>query len=154
MAHVIYMVETDLDPDTVWSAFIEFGPRRTEIFPDISPGSYQLLERGEGWARVRESTDSLRIWSVERYEWRKPIVTTTSEDSNVIHPGGTWKFEILPRGGGGTVVRAEMDRHAKGLRGHLLHAAFQGSSGRVLAARMQKMLKGLEARSKPAGTSP
>ena len=59
MARVTYTVETDLSPKVVWDALTEFGPRRAELWPDLSPSSFRVLDRGEGWARVREGTASL-----------------------------------------------------------------------------------------------
>jgi len=72
MARVSYSVSTDLDPRVVWDALTEFGPRRAELWPDLSPESFQVLERGDGWARVKEGTARLGIWSIERYEWKEP----------------------------------------------------------------------------------
>jgi hypothetical protein len=144
LARVSYSVACDADPDTVWAALTEFGQRRGEVWPDISPGSYRVLEQGDGWALVRESTDSIGIWVIERYEWAKPVITATAQDSNVILPGGTWRMEVEHRPGGGSIVHSRMDRRAKGVRGHILHAVFQVTGGRFLAMRLGGMLSGLK----------
>lgn len=140
MARVAYTVETDLDPKIVWDALTEFGPRRAELWPDLSPASFRVLERGESWARVREGTASLGIWSIERYEWTQPVITATVEDANAAQPGGTWRMEVRPRTGGGSVLTIWMNRRAKGFVGHIIHGLFQVTSGRFLAARTQRML--------------
>ncbi len=142
MARVTYTVVTDRDPAVVWGALTEFGPRRAELWPDLSP-SFKVLERGDDWAVVRESTDSLRIWAVERYEWHSPVITATVHESNAAQPGGTWRMEVRPRDGGGSVLTIHMDRRAKGLVGHLLHGVFQATNGRFLAARTQRMLSNI-----------
>src|SRR5215467_9309178 len=77
VAKVSYTVETDLSPAVVWDALTEFGPRRAKLWPDLSPSSFKVLERGDNWARVREGTASLGIWSIERYEWAEPVITAT-----------------------------------------------------------------------------
>ena len=140
MAKVTYTVETKLDPKVVWEALTEFGPRRAELWPDLSPSSFQVLDRGDGWARVREGTAVLGIWSIERYEWREPVITATVEEANAAQTGGTWRMEVRPREGGGSLLTISMDRKAKGFVGHIIHGLFQVTNGRFLAARTRRML--------------
>ena len=140
MARVTYSVATDLPPQLVWDALTEFGPRRAELWPDLSASSFQVLERGEGWARVREGTASLGIWSIERYEWTYPVITATVEEANAAQSGGTWRMEVQAGPSGGSVVTVRMDRRAKGFVGHLIHGLFQLTNGRFLAARTRRML--------------
>ncbi len=142
MARVSYTLETDLEPNVVWDALTEFGPRRALLWPDLSP-SFKVLDRGEGWAKVREGTDSLGIWAIERYEWREPVITATVQDSNAAQAGGTWRMEVRPRSGGGSVLNIAMDRRAKGFVGHIIHAIFQVTNGRFLAVRTRRMLSNL-----------
>ena len=144
MARVSYRVETALEPKVVWDALTEFGPRRAQLWPDLSPESFQVLDRGDGWARVREGTASLGIWSIERYEWAYPVITATVEKANAAQSGGTWRMEVKARAGGGTVVECAMDRRAKGLVGHFVHAGFQVTNGGLLAARTRRMLANIK----------
>ena len=145
MAKVAYSVATDLEPHTVWSALTEFGPRRAELWPDLSPSSFRVLDLGDGWARVREGTATLGIWSIERYEWTYPVITATVEEANAAQTGGTWRMEVVPRQGGGTILNIAMDRRAKGVVGHIVHALFQVTNGRFLAARTRRMLANIKA---------
>ncbi len=133
-------METDLSPAVVWNALTEFGPRRAELWPDLSAESFKVLELGPNWARVREGTASLGIWSVERYEWTEPVITATVEEANATQTGGTWRMEVRARANGGSVLSISMDRKAKGLTGHLIHGLFQVTNGRFLAARTRRML--------------
>lgn len=143
MAKVTYTVETDLDPKLVWDALTEFGPRRCELWPDLSPSSFKVLERGPNWARVREGTAGLGIWSIERYEWTEPVITATVEEANAAQSGGTWRMEVRPRSGGGSILSVSMDRRAKGFVGHIIHGLFQVTNGRFLAGRTRRMLSNL-----------
>ena len=143
MAKVTYSVETDLDPKVVWNALTEFGPRRAELWPDLSPSSFKVLDTGPNWARVREGTASLGIWSIERYEWSEPVITATVEQANAAQSGGTWRMEVRPRTGGGSVVTISMNRRAKGFIGHVIHGIFQVTNGRFLAARTRRMLSNI-----------
>lgn len=140
MAKVTYTVESEHSPAVVWDALTEFGPRRAELWPDLSPASFSVLERGPNWARVREGTARLGIWSVERYEWTEPVITATVEDASAAQSGGTWRMEVRPRPGGGSILTISMNRKAKGFRGHLIHGLFQVTKGRFLAARTRRML--------------
>ena len=140
MARVSYSVTTDLEPKVVWDALTEFGPRRAELWPDLSPDSFKVLDRGDNWARVKEGTASLGIWSIERYEWEYPVITATVEDASAAQTGGTWRMEVQPRTGGGSVLAIKMDRRAKGFVGHIIHGIFQITNGRFLAARTRRML--------------
>jgi hypothetical protein len=140
VAKVTYTVETDLSPQVVWEALTEFGPRRTELWPDLSPASFRVLERGANWARVREGTASLGIWSIERYEWAEPVITASVEQANAAESGGTWRMEVQPRSGGGSVLTISMNRRAKGFVGHIIHGLFQVTNGRILATRTRRML--------------
>jgi hypothetical protein len=140
MARVSYSVSTDLDPKFVWDALTEFGPRRAELWPDLSPESFKVLERGDSWARVKEGTASLGIWSIERYEWTEPVITATVEVANAAQTGGTWRMEVRPGPKGGSILTVSMNRKAKGFVGHIIHGVFQVTNGRFLAARTQRML--------------
>ena len=143
MAKVNYSVETDLEPKVVWDALTEFGPRRAELWPDLSPSSFKVLEQGDGWARVKEGTASLGIWSIERYEWQEPVITATVELANAAQTGGTWRMEVRPGAAGGSILTITMDRRAKGFVGHIIHGIFQVTNGRFLAARTRRMLANL-----------
>jgi len=143
VARVSYTVATEISPEVVWDALTEFGPRRAQLWPDLSPSSFKVLERGESWARVREGTAGLGIWSIERYEWKEPVITATVEQANAAQAGGTWRMEVRPRAGGGSVLTINMDRRAKGVVGHLIHGIFQITNGRFLAARTRRMLSNL-----------
>ena len=144
MAKVTYTVETDLAPKIVWDALTEFGPRRAELWPDLSTSSFEVLDRGDNWARVREGTASLGIWSIERYEWAEPVIIATVEQANAAHSGGTWRMEVQPRSGGGSVLTISMNRRAKGFVGHIIHGMFQVTNGQILATRTRRMLANIK----------
>ncbi|MEA2683997.1 MAG: hypothetical protein QOK05_2325 [Chloroflexota bacterium] len=146
MAKFTYTIQTKVSPEKVWAALTEFGSRREEIWPDLTPGSFNLMELGETSAIAREGTVSLGIWVVEHYDWSQPgVVIAVSGQSNVVAPGGEWRTDIKPRGDGGTIITVSMDRRALGWRGRLLHGLFQVTGGRILAMRMRTMLSRLNA---------
>ena len=142
MAKLRFVVNTDTDPDLVWGAFTEFGPAREKLWPDLSTGVYRVLEPGEHRALVHEGTAILGgIWVDERYDWSEAgVVRATAQASNVVRPGGEWRWEVRPRAGGGTTVTVTMNRRSFGWRGRLLHGLFQASGGRIMARRLRTAL--------------
>ena len=71
------------------------------------------------------------------------MITATVEDANAAQSGGTWRMEVQPRSGGGSILTISMDRRAKGFVGHVIHGLFQLTNGRFLAARTQRMLSNI-----------
>lgn len=140
MAKVTYTVETELSPNAVWDALTEFGPRRAELWPDLSPSSFKVLERGENWARVREGTANLGIWSIERYEWAEPVITADGRRGE----RGAVGRQVAD--GGPAAARRRKRAHdlhepaRQGLRRPHGPWLFQVTKGRFLAARTRRML--------------
>lgn len=71
------------------------------------------------------------------------MITATVEEASAAQSGGTWRMEVQPRSGGGSVVTISMDRRAKEFVGHIIHGLFQLTNGRFLAARTQRMLSNI-----------
>ncbi len=124
MAKVAYTVETDLDPKMVWDALTEFGPRRAQLWPDLSASSFKVLEQGPSCMEVRprSSGGSARLGGV-----------------GLLDSGGFSPLVALDR----PVLTVSMDRRAKGFVGHIIHGIFQVTNGRFLAARTRRMLSNI-----------
>ena len=69
----------------VLAAFTDFGERRLDVWQQtLDPAKYEVRERGENWAVVREGSPGVRIWVLLRYEW---------------HPPGTIRCRLLSQSG-------------------------------------------------------
>src|SRR5206468_37451 len=88
----------------------------------------------------RQPGDRPEAAKEEEVRWLEPVITATSEEANAAQTGGTWRMEVRPGQGGGSVLTISMDRKAKGLVGHIIHGIFQLTNGQFLAARTKKML--------------
>jgi hypothetical protein len=124
MTKVDVTSETDLAPDLVWAAVIDFTDDRPRLWPNIEPSLYKVHSVEPGRADAQEGSKSPlgRIWAREHYEWDDAAMElrATVVESNLFVPGGTGVFKVVPRDGGGTVVQEHYDRERVGLRGKIM----------------------------------
>ena len=122
-------------------ALTDFSEHRAERWPDLDPGSFEVLELGPDHAVVREGTERYGVWVVERYDWKTPgVIRAVCEKSNVVVPGGHWQMTVSDRPGGGSRVDVVMDRKSFGLRGRFFHAILQVAGPVILGRSLRKML--------------
>ena len=122
MAEIQVAVESDLSPDVVLGAAVDFSERRLQVWPGMDPAVYKVERRGEGCALVVEGTDVLGgVWARELYEW--PVddgaVRATVQESNTFMPGGTWELRATPTADG-SHVEIVWRREGRGLKGRVL----------------------------------
>jgi hypothetical protein len=113
-------VRTDLSPAEAMRVLTDFGPTRAEAFPGVDDSNLTVHELGEMWADVTEGN---KIgWERERYDWdaQAGTLSAVTTDSNLWGPGSRWDYRLIPQEGGGTLVEVRLERHAKGLAGHLV----------------------------------
>ena len=112
-----YELVTDLPPERVIAALVDFGPDRARIWRETShPRVYRVHRLGERDAEVTEGVPA--AWSHERYEWSEPgVVTLTQLDSNVARHG-TIRYEVRAEGTGSRIICTRY-REFYGLRGRL-----------------------------------
>ncbi len=73
---------TTATPEQFLAALTDFGPGRSEIFPNSADGFLTVHEQGKDFADVTEG--SRGIWERLRYDWSDPKrVVLTTTDSNV-----------------------------------------------------------------------
>lgn len=140
MARIEFEIDSPLGPETVLSNLVDFGERRTELWPAIDPGVYEVHAVGDGWADVTEGTDVFGgIWARERYDWSTPgAVQATIQESNFWHPGGTWTLRAERASNGGSRLTIVRDRRAKSIKAHLLEGVLRVAGSRILAAELRK----------------
>ena len=112
-------VITGLPPAEVLRILTDFGPARARAFPGVDDSNLTVHELGDDWADVTEGN---RIgWERERYEWdeRAGTISAVTTDSNLWGPGSRWDYRLVPQDGG-TRVEIRLERHAKGVSGHLV----------------------------------
>ncbi|MGH3357925.1 MAG: hypothetical protein ACRDO7_03920 [Nocardioidaceae bacterium] len=104
-----YSLDTTASPEQARAAFIDFGPRRLEIWgSSLSPKKYELREHGDDWAVVKEGSTGFRIWVLLRYDWSEPgTVRWTLIDSGHCRRG-TGCITISPGPDGGSHLEVEI----------------------------------------------
>lgn len=147
MPRVELDVETALPPERVREALLDFSERRPEIWPDLEPSMFEVIEVGETSAVLKEGSKlpGMTIWARERYDWPSPdTVSWTVEESNFCAPGSYVAATLHPRDGGGTRVHVEWERTGTTIPGRLIVRLIALTKGKPLASSMSKAFAALE----------
>ena len=148
---VHFKLQSTLAPDAVMTALTDFGPSRSEVWPNIDSAHFKLHDQGPGWAEVTEgSSVAGGVWERERYSWDAALRTVAVEtlDSNTWGPGSRWDYRLTPGAGGGTTIDVTVVRNGKGLKGRLLGIALSIAGTSTLRSQMKQALD----RISPAGS--
>jgi hypothetical protein len=143
MARIHFTIETKLSPGEVLAALTDFGPRRSQIWPNIDDQHFKLHDQGPGWAEVTEgSSVAGGVWERERYTWNAGAGTVAVEtlDSNTWGPGSRWDYKVTPGKQGGAAIAVTVERHGKGLKGRLIEAGLAVAGGGMLRSQMEQAL--------------
>lgn len=126
-------VETNVAPELIRQALLDFSDRRPEIWPQLDPKTYQVHWIDETSAEVTEGSPLPKVWSREHYDWSHPtIITWTAVESNFCTPGSYIAMDITPSGAGGSRVAVTWDRTAANLRGRINLAVIALGGARLL----------------------
>lgn len=131
-----YELTVSASPDDVLLALTDFGPMRTQIWPETSHSRvYRVHEVGGVTADVTEGVP--QTWSRERYDWSQPgIITLTQIDSNVSR-NGTIRYSLTPSSTGTQIV-CERHREFYGLRGRLAGTLMNAVGAQILRRQLRK----------------
>jgi hypothetical protein len=147
MAQVQFFFDVPLNARTVVDALTDFTERRPDIWPDLDPDIYEVIELHDTSAVVREGQRSPRLWALEEYDWSTPgTVTWTARDSNFCAPGSFMSAGVEARDDGGSRVHITWNRTGVSLKGKLIVALVRLSRGRPLAKSLAAALSALEPR--------
>ena len=125
MAKFEVTTETDLAPELVWAAVVDFSEDRPRLWPGIDPSLYKVHSLGPGRADVQEGSKTPvgRIWAREQYEWDDAAMELrgTAMESNIFTLGGTAWIRVVPRDGGGSTLNETYERERIGWRGKIFN---------------------------------
>jgi hypothetical protein len=142
---------TTATPQQLLAALTDFGPGRSELFPNSHDSSLQVHERGEHFADVTEGGSG--VWERLRYDWSDPNrVVMTTTDSNLWGGRSGHIYTFTPQPGGTTRVDVDVVREGKNLRGRLLGAVVGTVGKRVVTRGLDQTVRAVEARN--ARTTP
>lgn len=132
------------------TALTDFGPSRSDVWPNVDTAHFKVHSQGPGWAEVTEgSSVAGGVWERERYSWDPATRTVAIEtlDSNTWGPGSRWDYRLTPDADGGTSIEVTVVRNGKGWKGRLLGIALSLAGAGMLRSQMAQAL----ARISPAG---
>lgn len=144
MAELRFAIDVPVPPEAVVAALTDFSERRPEIWPDLDPEIYEVVEVRATSAVVREGQRTPRLWAVEEYDWSTPgTVTWTARESNFCAPGSSMSARAEPGPGGGSRVHVTWSRVGVGPKGKAIVGLMRLTRGRPLARSLARALAGL-----------
>ena len=143
MTKVNFKLQSQLAPDAVLSALTDFGPSRSDVWPNVDSAHFKVHGQGPGWAEITEgSSVAGGVWERERYSWDAAARTVAIEtlESNVWGPGSRWDYRLIPGSGGGTTIDVSVVRNGKGWKGRTIGLALSLAGPRMLRSQMKQAL--------------
>ena len=140
---VHFKLQSTLAPEAVLAALTNFGPSRSEVWPNVDGAHFKLHGQGPGWAEVTEgSSVAGGVWERERYSWDTATRTVAVEtiDSNTWGPGSRWDYRLTPGPDGGTSIEVTVVRNGKGVKGRLIGIALSFAGAGMLRSQMKQAL--------------
>ena len=128
---------TTATPEQFVAALTDFGPGRSELFPNSQDKNLEVHELGDHEADVTEGTGP--IWERLHYDWHDPEhIEIAVTDSNVFGGDSGYTYTLQRRPDGATDVDVDIVREGKNLRGRIIGAVLgtvgKGSLGKGLRA--------------------
>ena len=139
---------TTATPEQFIAGLTDFGPGRSEIFPNSADDYLVVHDQARDWADVTEGSKG--TWERLHYDWsQKDRVIATTEDSNAWGgaSGHTYTFTVNPDGT--TEVDLVSVRDGKNLKGHFFAALFTVVGKHVLGTAFENSVTAIENRNQP-----
>ncbi|BBX45331.1 hypothetical protein GCM10009641_20780 [Mycobacterium cookii] len=133
-------------PGEFIAGLTDFGPGRSELFPNSADADLRVHYKGARGADVTEGSGG--IWERLHYDWSDPHrVTLTTTDSNTWGGASGYVYTLSPRPDGTTNVDVVIVREGKNFKGRVL-AAVVGTIGKgVLRKAFVHSVEAIETRS-------
>jgi hypothetical protein len=136
---------TTATPDQLLAALTDFGPGRSEVFPNSADDYLKVHDRGVDWVDVTEGSSG--TWERLHYDWSDPrrvVMTTTDSNAWSGRSGHTYSFTPLPDRK--TRVDATVVRDGKNLKGRVFAVVSWFVGNQVLGGAFQKSVREIETR--------
>ena len=145
MSVIHFQATTTSTPEQFIAGLTDFGPGRSEVFPNSADSYLTVHSKGARQADVTEGSGG--IWERLQYDWSDPNnVKLTTTDSNVFGGASGYTYTLTRRPDGKTDVDLVIVREGKNFRGRVL----SGLLGTVAKGRLGKWfsnsVKAIEAR--------
>ena len=143
MTTVNFKLQSQLALDAVLAAITDFGPSRSDVWPNVDSAHFKVHDQGPGWAEITEgSAVAGGVWERERYSWDAAARTVTVEtlDSNVWGPGSRWDYRLSARRRRRHAIDVTVVRNGKGWKGRMIGLALLLAGPRMLRSQMKQAL--------------
>ncbi len=121
MSTIHFHRSTTSTPEQFIAGLTDFGPGRSELFPNSADGDLKVHHKGTRDADVTEGSGG--IWERLHYDWSDPNhVTLTTTDSNTWGGASGYVYTLSPRPDGTTNVDVVIVREGKNFKGRVLAA--------------------------------
>ena len=145
MATIHLHQTTTATPGQFLAALTDFGPGRSEIFPNSADGYLKVHDQGPTQADVTEGSNG--VWERLHYDWSDPnhvVLTTTDSNTWGGASGHTYNFTRCPDGL--TDIDVVVVREGKNFKGWLLGLVVGTNGKGVLEKAFKNSVKAIEAR--------
>jgi len=144
---------TTATPEQVLAGITDFGPGRSELFPNSADDQLEVHDQGPNLADVTEGGKG--NWERLHYDWSDPnrIVMTTT-DSNVWGNDSVQTYSLVAKPDGKTDVDVVVERHGKNLKGRFLGTVLGTVGKGVLQKALDQTVRTIEARNNGATATP
>ena len=146
MTTLHFTQNTTATPEQFLAALTDFGPGRSQIFPNSHDDQLTVHDRGPDWADVTEGGGG--AWERLHYDWSDPrrIVMTTT-DSNAWGGNSGHTYTLTPLPDGTTRVDATVVRDGKNFKGKFFAVLFKAAGKQVLGGAFHKTVQAIDGRS-------
>jgi hypothetical protein len=153
-AHIMSTIHlhrtTTMTPAQYVAGLTDFGPGRSNLFPNSADQCLKVHRLGHSEADVTEGSGS--VWERLHYDWSDPdqvVITTT--DSNVWGGASGHTYTFTRRPDGSTDIDVVVVRNGKNLKGRVLGFVLGTIGKQVLSGAFEKSIRAIEARNRVNG---
>lgn len=145
MSTIHFHQTTTSTPEQFIAGLTDFGPGRSELFPNSADAFLEVHHRGTHEADVTEGSGG--IWERLTYDWSDPNrVRLTTTDSNTWGGASGYTYTLQRQSNGTTDVDVVIVREGKNLKGRVLAVVLETIGKSVLRKAFTHSVKAIEAR--------
>ena len=146
MSTIHFRQTTTSTPEQFIAGLTDFGPGRSNLFPNSADAYLKVHHQGSHEADVTEGSGG--IWERLHYDWSDPNhVKLATTDSNIWGGASGYTYTFRRHPNGTTDVDVVIVREGKNLKGRVLAGVLGTVGKRVLGKAFAHTVKAIEARS-------
>jgi hypothetical protein len=145
MTTLTFTATTTLTPQQYIDGLTDFGPNRSDVFPNSANDYLVVHDRGTDWADVTEGSKG--TWERLHYDWSDPDrVVLTTTDSNAWGGASGHTYTFTSNTDGTTNIQLVSVRDGKNFKGRFFAIVFAMVGKKVLGGAFENSVRAIEAR--------